>query len=776
MAQVNLDSLEQVARSDAHDTSRLRAMMAWDAAIYRTDPQLDLELNEEMRTIAESGLSEQNISTEEELVYQEILGNVYNNLGSIYRHMQRVTEAIDLLKKSIALRRNLPSKDDLANSLHNLGNVYDKMDSLDRALEYHAQALEIRQGIGDPVKVGMTYNSLGHIYLKQGLNDKAIEHLIFSLEQAEASQDTNRIMGSHNAIGVVYSSLEDYDNSKKHFEIALSMAQKVSHVVLEVNAINALGTLMMEKESFEEAKAYFEQGIVVAKKGGSLPGLAALHTNLGVYYTQVEQYDSAQHYLEIALDQKIQVHDRAGQAIVYFNLADIQNKKGNLNRAITLSEEGHRLAQEVGFASEIRNSSHALYELYQSAGRFKDALEKLELYVMMEDSLTKEDQQRAAIQASYKYEYGKKSAADSVKHLEEKKVQEAELLRKEAESKRQKAEIKNQRNQQYALFGGLALVMVFALFIFNRFRVTRRQKIVIEGQKVEVERQKEAVEHQKDLVEEKNKEILDSINYAKRLQEAILPPQKLVKEWLPESFVLYKPKDIVAGDFYWMESLNGWIYFAAADCTGHGVPGAMVSVVCSNALSKALIEEGRTKPSELLDRTRELVIERFGRSEEEIKDGMDISLCAFNPDEGRLQWAGANNPLWIVRKSDPAVISTVIERSPAGAKVEQMGDCVFIEVKADKQPIGKYGEEKPFTNHDISLSQGDVLYIFSDGYPDQFGGERGKKYKSGKLKKYFLSIKDQPMVQQRTLLSEEFENWRGDIEQIDDVCVIGVRV
>lgn len=300
------------------------------------------------------------------------------------------------------------------------------------------------------------------------------------------------------------------------------------------------------------------------------------------------------------------------------------------------------------------------------------------------------------------------------------------------------------------IIGSFIFVLILTGFVLYSYGQSRIANVALANKNIEITEQKH-------IIEEKNKDILDSIHYAKRLQEAILPSMNLFKENLPQSFILYKPKDIVAGDFYWMEKLEDQsVFFAAADCTGHGVPGAMVSVVCANALFKALIEEHKTKPSDLLDRTRELVIDSFGRSEEEIKDGMDISLCCLkSSDEGyQLQWAGANNPLWIIRKGNDEV----------------------EEIKADKQPIGKYADELPFTNHTVQLNQGDTIYIFSDGYPDQFGGDKGKKYKSGKLKKYLLSIQDMDMYEQQKSLEEEFEKWKDDFEQVDDVCVIGVRV
>jgi serine phosphatase RsbU (regulator of sigma subunit) len=326
--------------------------------------------------------------------------------------------------------------------------------------------------------------------------------------------------------------------------------------------------------------------------------------------------------------------------------------------------------------------------------------------------------------------------------------------KKDAEIRAGNAALQNIRMQKALLFGGLGLVALFGLFMLNRYRVIRKQR-------QEIEKKNTETEYQKHLVEEKNKEILDSIHYAKRIQAAILPPARIVKEYLPESFILYKPKDIVAGDFYWMESppkgeSEGTVLFAAADCTGHGVPGAMVSVVCNNGLNRSVREHGLTDPGKILDKTRDIVIAEFEKSDEDVKDGMDISLVALThigtDSHLSLQWAGANNPLWIIRNGE------------------------VLETKADKQPIGKYSDPKPFTTHTIDLQKGDAIYIFTDGFQDQFGGEKGKKFKAANLKQLLLTLQHETMDRQRELLADAFENWRAGYEQIDDVCVIGVRL
>ncbi len=247
-------------------------------------------------------------------------------------------------------------------------------------------------------------------------------------------------------------------------------------------------------------------------------------------------------------------------------------------------------------------------------------------------------------------------------------------------------------------------------------------------------------------------EIESSVRYAKRIQQAILPQEKNVKKLLPDSFILYKPKDIVAGDFYFLEQKNDTVVFAAADCTGHGVPGAMVSVICNNALNRNFHEKGLTDPGELLNHTRDSIIQEFEKSDENVQDGMDISLCVLNSNFSVLNWSGANNPLFLIRNNE------------------------LIEFAPDKQPIGKFSNPKPFTTHEIILKKGDLIYVFTDGFQDQFGGEHGKKFKISKFKELLLSVCDFPLEIQLEEIEKVFENWKGDLEQVDDVCIIGLKI
>ena len=286
------------------------------------------------------------------------------------------------------------------------------------------------------------------------------------------------------------------------------------------------------------------------------------------------------------------------------------------------------------------------------------------------------------------------------------------------------------------------LAILFLGLILNRIKKTKR----------ELSNKNKEIELQKSLIEEHQKEIIDSITYAKRLQDAILPPKDLIKAKLPNSFVFYKPKDIVAGDFYWMEQINDTIIIAAADCTGHGVPGAMVSVVCSNALNRAVKEFQFSDTGAILDKVTDLVIETFEKSSDTVQDGMDISMLSINTATRQIQWSGANNPLWYFEGGE------------------------LKEILADKQPVGKSSHRKPFTTHSILYKSGTTFLLFTDGYADQFGGPKGKKLKYKPFQEILAKTLDKGLSAQEGELKTIFENWKGELEQVDDVCIIGVRI
>ena len=330
-----------------------------------------------------------------------------------------------------------------------------------------------------------------------------------------------------------------------------------------------------------------------------------------------------------------------------------------------------------------------------------------------------------------KYEYEKKAVTDSIKNAEAAKVKDAQLIAQEAQ-------LNEEATLRISLMGGLGLVLVFAFFIFNRLRVTRRQKKVIE--------------EQKEIVEEQKKDITDSIQYAENIQKSLLPSAEELS-LIPDGFVLFQPKDIVSGDFYWMQNYQGRLYLAACDCTGHGVPGAFMSMIGSSLLDEAVIEKGLTKPNEIFYEVRKGFINALKQTGEkgQQKDGMDATLIAWDKND-KLEFSVANNPLLLIRNGE------------------------LLETKPDRQPVGFFtGEQKPFTHHELNLEKGDTVYIFSDGYHDQFGGPKEKKFMIKNFKKLLVSIQDKTMNEQKEILETTMAEWKDDTEQIDDILVMGVR-
>ncbi|MEY4110882.1 MAG: hypothetical protein RLZZ46_1237 [Bacteroidota bacterium] len=300
-------------------------------------------------------------------------------------------------------------------------------------------------------------------------------------------------------------------------------------------------------------------------------------------------------------------------------------------------------------------------------------------------------------------------------------------------------------------FYSLAFVVSLVSFVKTREKNFKSRQKELE---IEVSNATKVIRNQKEVVENKNREILDSIEYAKRIQTAILPPPRLVKELLKNSFILYLPKDIVAGDFYWMESIDNKVYFAACDCTGHGVPGAMVSVVCNNALNRSFHEFALRDPGAIFDKTRDLLFENFSKGDESVRDGMDASLCCLDLSKMLISWSGANNPLWIFRSQE-----NMIE-----------------EIKPDKQPIGAGHVQNPFTTQKLNIQKNDIIYLFTDGFSDQFGGLKNKKLTKLKFKEILLKLACLTMEEQHEKLLSFINEYRGANEQIDDICVIGVKV
>lgn len=687
-----------------------------DKKNYLVDSLVLSELNNDDRQLLDSALSQYRSSKNDSTKFywlDFLSNNLTDDVWQKYNQIlyQKCTEA---LKKS----NSAYFKKIYASSLNNLGYAAENSGKIEKAIHYYYAALKLYEEIKNKEGVAYCLNNLAVLYENQEEYDQALKYHLKALEARKVLGIDEQIIQSLNNLGTYYYKLKDNKN----------------------------------------ALIYYSQAIEIAEKTNDLNNMALIYGNIGNSYLHNKDKNNGIEYFEKSIDIYNKIGDIEGEAWGLYNLGNVHLKRKEYHKAINIFELSLKKVEKINYVALRFNTYKMLFRTYALTKKWEKAYNFYHNFTLLRDSLKNSETQTLAIKQQTQYEYEKQKALDDVEN--EKLL----AIEKEAKAK--------QKVITYATAGGLGLVALFLVFVFNRLQVTRKQKTVIETQKTVVEK----AHHE---LEEKNKEILDSITYAKRIQSAILPPQKLVKEYLPDSFILYKPKDIVAGDFYWMECLpltpserggtpfplervGDRILFAAADCTGHGVPGAMVSVVCNNGLNRSVREYGLTDPGQILDKTREIVIQEFEKSDEEVKDGMDISLCGLDLNNNTLTWSGANNPLWIIRPTRHSGLD------PESHEI--------IEYKPDKQPIGKYAEAKPFTTHQIKLQKGDSIYIFTDGYQDQFGGEKGKKFKAAKLRELLHSIQHETMEKQREIIDQSFETWKGDLEQVDDVCVIGVKI
>lgn len=690
-----VDSIKSVIAHPPNDTALVNAWLGLDNLIYMSDPAQDEELNKKI-----SEFSEKKLKTEKQKdlirFYKSKQLISYNNLGIINMYRSDNAVAKEYFTVAVRLANELQNKEKIAATFNNLGVLYYRQGDYSRSIEYYSKGLSIMESANNYKAMAGALNNIANIYREIGDTAKALTMYMRGLSTGKKGDAKNWQAVSLSSIGEIYASQEKQDSAELLFKEALELDKSIGNKQGVASQLANLSKISLKKGNFDDAKQKADSALMLFKD----------------------------------------VHDLRATGVTLGMLGEYYYKKKDISNAIISDQQALDLLMSIGQIQEAESVAGSLYSLYKMKPDYKKALESKEIYDQLHDSLQNEKNTKAVIRQEYKYEYEKQTALDSIKH-------EVEIGKKDAE-------LKVKRQVQLTLFAGLLLTLIFSIFIYNRFKISKQQNVIIEKQKSQVEQKHLEAEAQRALVEEKNREIVDSINYAKRLQQAILPPMKLVKEFLPESFIIYKPKAIVAGDFYWIERKNNHILFAAADCTGHGVPGAMVSVICNNALNRSLREYGYTEPGKILDKTREIVIQEFEKSEDEVKDGMDISLCSI--ENNTLRWAGANNPLWIFRKGE------------------------MIEYKPNKQPIGKYASQLNFDTHEIALVKGDTIYIFTDGFADQFGGEKGKKFKASNLKTLLLSIQDKDMRAQKEIIDNVFETWKGKYEQVDDVCLIGVRI
>ncbi len=693
----------------------------------------------------------------------------YSELGwdNFIKGSKRI--ALDYYFKALKIYVEQKNKTDAAMQLGGIAIIYDSQGDYSTALDYYFKTLKIAEEIKNQKIEANTLGNIGIVYDKRADYNKALDYYFKALKIKEILGDKSGIANQFGSIGNIYGRLENFPQALEYYFKALKIEEeKVGDKNIIAGLLGSIGIIYMKQGNYNKALDYNLKSLKIAEELGDKEGIAiTLRSIAGIYREQADKIGPDKKKLREQLYKKafdfnmksLKMIEELGNkreiALGLINIGSLNITLGKFKEAEKQLQRAAIIGNNIGTIDYVMQSEELLSKLYDTLGRSKEALVHYKKAMALKDSLSIEENKKQLVRKEMNYEFDKKETATKAENEKQQAI---------AQEKNHKQKIIS-----WLIAGGLLLALLFSGFVFRSLRTTRKQKDIIELQKNEATQQKH-------IVEEKQKEIVDSITYAKRIQTALLTSEEYINEHLPaEHFILFKPKDIVSGDFYWalsMRFLPGWdmgtnklkmpidaprkniFYMATADCTGHGVPGAFMSMLNISYLNENIMERGLRLPNEILNSQREKIIQALNPkgSIEKSMDGMDCILCAFDFDKMLLHFAAANNPLWLVRNGE------------------------LTEYKADKMPVGRYNENMDsFTLQTIPMQKGDIIYTSTDGYADQFNA-RGKKLMKKTFKEQLLKIHGQSMSEQKKSLNQFFENWKGNIEQVDDVCIIGVRI
>ena len=700
------------------------------------------------------------------------ISKTLNNMGLIYKETGNYAKAMDYYDRSLTIKEEMGNKKGMAATLGNMAKIYDLQGNTQKALEYYIQIMKIYEDLNDQHSIAIIFNNMGLIYEEQGDFTKAMNYYSNSLTINEEIGDKKSMAKTLNNIGSIFIEQGDYPKAMEHYALSLKIKDEMGDKKGMAHSLDKMGEAYYEQGEYDLALDCYKRSLNTHKHIGNEMGIASTLDNMGLIYKEQghEQKALEHHTQSLKINEEIQhksgianslngiggiyfMRKDFSQALKYFTRSlkintELMDKKktanslieigniyqhlGNFTKAKTTVLKALKLAKESGAINTIKDASIALFEIYKTAGNHKNALEMHELYLLMRDSILNEKNTRALLQQEYKYKYEKEKVLDNAIHQKQQALAKAkhqeEMALKEEKEKRQEL-------FSYGTIVILAMVLIFSFIIYIRFKKTKRQKVIIE---------------------QKNRYISGSINYARRIQEASLTSIEYLDSILNEYFIYYQPKDIVSGDFYWAHKINkDQIMVAVCDCTGHGVPGAFMSMITTSLLNEIIIEKGIISVNEVLEKLSIQIIKALkqDRGKIEALDGLDMTLVLLNKKERSLQFSGAGHTLYI----------------------ESKGEVILV--KGDPYPIGYFfGRKKPYTTKTMNLQKGDNLYMTSDGYIEQFGGRDEKMFGYDKFKKLISSCKEQPMDQQKKSFYRSFNNWKGGGMQIDDVCVFGIKI
>ena len=694
-----LDSLLPLYHKAKHDTSKLRILETLDESL--NDESVWPRYNKLMYAEVENHLKDSaSLTTQEVKAYKKYFATALQGIGYCAQYFEgNSIKALEYYNRSMKINEEVGDKLSMATTLSNIGGIYLDKSDIKSSLEYIFKALKIQEEIKDDEGIAYSLDGLTNIFIFQRDTAKALECLEKSMKIRKSTGDKRGYTFSLNSAGVLYSNKGELEKALGYYMTSLDLCEQIGEKAGLGNVNQAIGSIYLS----------------IANKKRAARDLSA-----------DSLYSTALNYLMKGLKYSEEVQEMYIVSTALTSIGKCYLAQKKLVQAIEYGQRALRTAKKLEYADGIKISSLLLYEIYRNQGKWQNALAMHELYVQMSDSVFNQETQKSTFKQQTKYEYEKQQVLKDAEHQKELAVAEEEK--------------KQQRIVSYAVGLGLLLVAIFSVIIFNRLRVTRKQKIIIE---------------------QKNKHITDSINYAKRIQDSILPSHDELLKQFSDYFIFFRPKDIVSGDFYWLSAHNGKIIFAIADCTGHGVPGAFMSMIGNTLLNEIVNEKFIFQPAEILNQLNEGVVHALHQESRSQDDGMEISVCLFEIDKKKITFAGAGHSLIIVKNKIIEIIK---------------GDVFSIGSLFGPSSSIRNENFFAFSQKEIPLSENQMLYFSTDGFADQRGGTGGKRFFTKQLEELLLNVSSLPIKTQEEKIMKAFENWKGNYTQQDDVLLAGIKL
>lgn len=713
----------------------------------------------------------------------------YFYLGVINKRKENIDIALSNFNKCLEISLGQNDSIFASRSLGFIGDIYKANTEIGKALAYYKDAIKYRLGTNDFKGLIALYNNIANLYLSIEDYTTAEEYYQKAINLSEETNNIHAKAIIYNGLGLVYDNLSS--NRDTLFKnIALKYFLKSYKNSLELNnrihlakVANSLGSLYSEiaatEKTFnnysndsliEKSIEYYKISLQINTEIGSKKDIAGAYINMGVTYLNDDNIEKSIPLIEKSIIISKENNDDYNLAIGLFHKSRLLYKQNKINKVPSTLYKSIKLAEKTNNTEVIMEAYLLLAKTYEKQNHLLKAYRYIDLYRVKKDSLYNEEKN--------KIDEIRKSTFNN--QLEDaQNIYTAKLEVSEAEKEKAKLVAEKSKLYAYVLAVGVlaVLIIVYLLYKDNKRKVKtnkilNKQKEELNKQNIEIQKKNEIVISQKNELETINKEVKESIEYAHNIQRSTLPDISIISEAGIEAFVLFRPRDIVSGDYYWWHNSPEGLIITVADCTGHGVPGAFMSMLGISLLKEIIVKGNITKPAQILNNLREEVINSLkqkGMSGEQ-KDGMDMTIVKIK--DNVLEYAGANNSLYLVSGKAP----NIPDNYEFKTLMIENNKNILYDLKTNKMPIGIYEKMDDFDNYTIEITKNDVIYLFSDGFADQFGGPNGKKYKYKPFKEILIRNTEFAMQEQRNNLLFDFESWKADQNQVDDVTVMGIRI